>query len=554
MITFLFSLIVSFTFQFLVYFGLGYVVALLVRKESNDFFQQLLFGLFGLTFILLISHFFMAISAKLAIPVGLIACVGIFLKFKKDPLKKPEHLTALLLMTVCCLVFVSYLKQPWLIAFDTSLYHHQKVLMYTEESVWPGLALLHTRLGFNISFFLPVAFFYSVPFLADTLHYTVSSFWVLSFLIYLMYIISKRDVIDQVMILFIYGAIAIVSVVIPGIWGYSPDLVIAVIVTYMLLQVFLSLRQSQTTDFFSSIFLIALAISIKLSSVIMLVPVVAVFTVSAIRSSFQRTLILTTVVILPFMILWTFHGYLESGYVSYPAPFTIADADWSIPESVRLLEVEYTRNWARATIRYQEITNSFDWFFLWLDVSRPNRWLSVLLPVSFIIGVFAIRKQYKQMQRLILFYWLVWISIGLWFWIAPDVRFGLAVIIFVFAMTVFWVIQKNNFYSLLSRIHVGPGLISFLSICGLTLYMIYGIYLQSAKYQYYPITTVPLSLVTGKYMSGWQPVQGIQCGVSSTPCSPGFPVSLYKTNYQIGPFQLQGYNIENKDTEVKINE
>lgn len=537
--TLIFAITASYLIQFAVFIGWGTLIAYVIREPDQSIFGTLLLGLFGVTFALLTIHFFWPINFVVAVTVALPAGIGLYLFVKQ--IYKLELLFnwQSIFIGIIFIVSIGYLPSAEFINIDTGLYHAQKVLWYGEEPIWPGLALLHSRFGFNVSFFLPIAMLRHIVPYSEAIHYSASSFWVFAFIMHLWNCafsthISRLKHFFSILffLTFIYPFLG------SSVWGFSPDPIITVSILFLLIRTFFTIISGQFILPISLLLITSVAISVKLSATILLLPLFSFLLTKRIRQIFQKQIFLSLAIIAPFTLFYIFHGYLESGYFSYPAPFTVGLPTWQILDNNRIIESQWVTAWARTfgKISLEDSLNGFQWIKIWL--SKPTNLAILILLISSLFISFTIlslKRESKEYQKLIVFNLLLWSSIIAWFFIAPDKRFGLPIIIFIIGFSIYLIHQAL------------PTLLDQLPIFHFSFIMVILIPITLSSYRLFSYSEVPhyIALPTLEIR---QPTDNnllnnnVQlCWAAPRPCSPHIVENLQITPYQFGPFTRYGY-------------
>ena len=520
------------------------IVSTAARIKHTDTFTTLLLGLFGLTTLLLIEHFFMPIANAATIVPLSVAAIGWLIYIKNKPTLQLLPLWPVMIVSASMIILLSYLPGVYYIHYDTGLYHAQKVLWYNEAAVWPGLGLLHGRFGFNVSFFLPVSFFNQILPFANTLHYSVSSFWIVAFALYLIKFASSPNTHQNFLAAALFIAICIYPFVSPGVWGFSPDPIITVTVLYLYSQILQSLTDNRIETLPVVLLVSALALSVKLSGAILLLPVVGLFIRRDFLKSLQKGIAGSITLSVLLLLVWGFHGYLESGYVSYPASITFGSPAWQIPETDRIAEVTSIREWARSRNFFSNTpTFDFSWISNWFLDSR--NW-PILLPAitSATISLITIAYNPKRYRKQAGFFGLLLVSFAAWLLAAPDRRFGLPILLFLAAFPL--LLLPKAIKAKLLKFTDRRLIVSTIILAHVIIFS-YRFVSQPYQFQPLPVAKTNTTIINGLPVS--HPVDTDQCWFTQRPCTPARPQNIKQTEYQIGPLKLRGYGGDNEQRE-----
>jgi hypothetical protein len=535
----LLSISISFAVQFAIYIGLGSLLSPIINEKKHGVFELLLLGLFLLTLIVTAAHFFIPIGLPLLIIIAPLSLAGLWLWWHNE--RSIRISKSQLIAGVMLIFLISYIPETRYIHYDTGLYHFQKVQWYNAEPVWPGLALLHSRFGFNVSFFMPVAFFRAIIPFADLLHYSISSFWVAAFTLHLSGLSKEQAPPLRIFLLVLAATVVLSSFLWPGLWGFSPDPVVTVITLFLYTRILLSIEEQQIKHPAAFLIWITLLVSVKLSGVILLFPILVLcFLPEVLRRLIAPGIMPSLAISTIFLLLYGLHGFLESGYLSYPTPTGFVPTEWSLPESVRLGEVLSIRGWARSTtLPYAVSVNGTSWIKPWLlNLHNILVWVPLLLSFAITVAMLFKRCILKEAALFV----LLWASILAWFYTAPDPRFGLSVLLFTICFPVLLIFK--TWPTLLSSIPLIPlskliPALTFIAAGSLT-----GYRLMSRPYKTVPLPNVPVAERKAENFTGRQPVTGDQCWTAQIPCAPQFPTNLRQRQYRLDPLTLQGYSMD----------
>ena len=334
---------------------------------------------------------------------------------------------------------------------DSGSYHFMSIRWIEEFKVIPGLANLHGRFGFNSSFFVSSAAF-SFSKIFDQSLYTINI--AVAFVFYL-WLINKiyhyRNTLWAIAYLFI--VIILFRSLLISVSSPSPDILSSVLVLYLCIDFAeraILKSPLSTTHTIKQLWLVAFALTIKLSA-IGLLPLAALLFIEIKWK--KHLLMLTTFGTVVILCPWLIRNYILTGYLIYPASFTgIFSPDWKVPFEILNFDRLLINNGPKLISEDWEIADKmpfWKWFPLWIEGNFRTGLafsLSILgtAVACLLFGIFKTitRKDFKMI--------LIFIAIllGIIFWLinSPDYRFGYAYIIAGIGCVLLYFLKgkKNN--------------------------------------------------------------------------------------------------------------
>ncbi|RMG71271.1 MAG: hypothetical protein D6711_15635 [Chloroflexi bacterium] len=218
--------------------------------------------------------------------------------------------------------------------------------------------------------------------------------------------------------------------------------------------------------------------------------------------------------------VWLLRGVILSGYAIYPVSAVSVDVEWRLPTEIVEKEMRWIRSWARQPHKPPtEVLTSLDWFDAWWrDSQKLTR--EFMFPLIFGIGMFfvfwiRIWSYDRVRARLWIGLGVVLISLGYWFYSAPDIRFGIH-LFWLFGMMSFlitlWHIRRN--------FHLWVIGLTILLMADAMIQTYWAIY-QDTKDQFPAYQDVEFDAFYSAH--GVQmaiPVQSDQCWTAELPCTP----------------------------------
>ena len=348
--------------------------------------------------------------------------------------------------------------------YDAYLYHLAAVKWMKEFATVPGLANLHSRLGFNSSFHLFAAYIdaFSIKYLA--VHLATSFLvWLLS--IQMFYVLFLEKYTTHIKI---YCAISLLYLLTRGTWFFEASAIATDVPASVIFMVFgFYFLESNKIKFLLLPIIAVCAITFKLSMLfagVLLIPVlislffhIKKYSYSTIKTITIVGLSLSTILMLGFV----FRNIITSGYLLFPIPITNLHLSWSVPTEETKEVVAVIRAWAQKMTSPQEITKNglrfwlIPWVTDFVTVQIEFKIIVVSILVFILTGFVYIRKKKTQVIRFFhkptfLLFCATFLSLCLWFYSAPDLRFG---------RVFFWIVMACLLI-LLSKINKSIGIIT----------------------------------------------------------------------------------------------
>ena len=486
-----------------------------IRPKLGD---RGILGLLGLAFLGCVVHFVVALST----PVQVIAlCGGTVIAV---PLWRQIRNSAAISFSVAAGLTVFVLLHPQALHnYDEGLYYLQTFKWNREFPITTGLANLHGRLAFNSSIFL-------IAPLTDR----IEMGWITNFLTVIFVLLSlwgrvwQIDVSDRrnsSQYWFIVALMVSSFVLQPGFLSWlgilMADSMAAVLIVYWFaLALGFSRSEERQTEFAMLVISAALAATVKISAAPLLVLTAGVGWLH--RKEGLACTKRVSAVAAALLGVWMLRGLLLSGCAVYPLPQTcLSSLPWAVSKEQVNAEKLAIESWAR---RPEEpvsaiVFSDWSWFPQWFRRARKEPLMQLLL-AGFVLGalslVFAraeVRRQLRDDQALIAVGLLV--SLALWFWSAPDVRFGsgfiLAAALFGLSVAATAWLHRPKVYFYAPQV-----VLALMMFAGLL-----GVFFIRSQSYLYVVPEIPAYQVrTPNGLAIWVPRTGEQCWAHELPCAP----------------------------------
>ena len=418
--------------------------------------------------------------------------------------------------------------------YDTGYYHAQAIRWLEEYGLVPGLANLHSQLGYSHAWFGLSALF-SFSFLE------LRSFHVLDgavFVLFLMFALgSLRDWLAgrRAVSVAIKVALVAAGLTLLAKWFSSPTPDIpAALLVWVVGLLFLE-RIEQRADgqcdarAVAIVLLSAYAMAVKLS--VLPIGLLAAYLLYRERRRPRAAVVLLgggAVVLAPFVLqtIWT------SGYLLYPFPMLdLLSVDWKVRYEVAYDDYRWVQSWARIPHRHPNLVLAMpvgEWVPIWFRrfPELEKRALLLLLALTpFYVGwtgLTLLRRMPSasgRADRAVLFASVV-LGLLFWFQSAPDARFGWGFLLLLALLLAGWALRP-----LLGRLpgHAPSALFGLFLV-----FHVNGAYLSRATPfagvtqnavlpADYPVR--PLRTKTARNFTLLAPTQGNQCFYAPLPCT-----------------------------------
>jgi hypothetical protein len=405
------------------------ILSFLGLNDNVEWYEYFWSGLFVVFGILQIWSIFLPVNIYSLIFIVLLALASL-IKVLRTGIKLPRKINYYF-FAFCLAGFlvISYNATQGVYMSDTAGYHLNAVKWTSNYPVVPGLANLHSRLGFNTSFF-PFAAMLNNGFMQDRVSHLASSFFVAVLFVEFVWILSKSKSL-AIKLFCILTAPAITGQVISSqmVSSLYYDLALVIFV----LAACIELVNGNAKSLFVSMLLALMVFTVKLSGAFfsILVIVFVLYKFFVFKRPFFRRLFVGTAVAGLFMIVpYIARNAILSGWLLYPLPFLKINFDWTVPASrvERLNTVIQT--WAKVPgLEWSKYIGSgfWDWFPLWYERTLGSLTLMFFAIALALISPFTVPvEKLKTVVKNNLF-WVGVISLISFSYIlftAPDLRFG----------------------------------------------------------------------------------------------------------------------------------
>jgi hypothetical protein len=375
-------------------------------------------GILGIACIAILGcaiHFVFALSTTvqmLALSLGLALCVV----FRRELIRQCRGNLVSILVGLS-----AFFHRYAFTIYDNGLYHLQSIKWNSEFPITPGLANLHTRLGYNSALFLLAP-------LDDRAEFG----WISSLLLLLFVLISCFARFSQarratVEFWFLGLAVALLALGATGGLGWvgvlNADGFVAILTLYWF-SIALSLPARPQTGVPLLLLAGALAMIVKLNAAPLFI--MALLVAWYHRKTADVSLLKPAAVVAVLLGLWMARGMVLSGCAVYPLPQSCSfDLPWAVSRTQPAMEMLSIKSWARAPHRsdWAKIMSDWTWLGPWSLTAWQN-WSLRLFLFGGIAGCLSVLAGARVDRRVVAACAGLGGCLAYWFLSAPDVRFG----------------------------------------------------------------------------------------------------------------------------------
>lgn len=423
------------TISVLAIWSVGLFASKVVRIKTFNFFDHFWLGIIIIVLFFQFYSLFKPINGEIAIPLYLLILLSIFVARKRisvslnlkeisNKVKKVIGLSVLYVSTAT--IFAASFKVNW---YDTYLYHLNAVRWIYEYPAVKGLVHIHSRLGFNSSFFIFSAFIEGLTQKGASSHVALTVLTIVSSTHLLYTVFSKSLTALRVYCLFALPFIlqlAWRSYQFPSLSTDFASAVFVIVIIYYGL--------SKSSNKWVLLFgLSAVAFTTKLSTAA-LIPVTFMWGLIEFRkkSMSPASFLLPSLIVIGILLGFALRNIATSGWLVYPSPVDTLKIDlpWAASYEQNNSLNEDITGWARRPGEDYHATleqNLMTWLVPWLDRNQTSNEF-VVVEIGIVLFVLYLLKGTTSLKKLEKEYLVglagIAFSLMLWFVAAPDLRFG----------------------------------------------------------------------------------------------------------------------------------
>ncbi len=323
------------------FISISLIGRLFIKKA--EWYENFWIGLAVVFGFLQVWSLFLPVNSYALITVFVVALFGLFVKKVKLPKIKTIkewifNNKTFVLVALLALVIISYYASQSVGWDDTLLYHFNAVKWGKLYSVVPGLANLHTRLGFNSSLFIFASMLDSWFMVDRSSHITLSIISAVLSVEYIWILLKPHDRSLKLFSLFTAPLMFLSIAKNEIIASFSPDFALTVLVLATAIEFIKKEKVSIVIAGILSILLVTVKFSAVMFSVFILL-----FSIYRYKDIWVRLLISGILLIIPFLIR---NVYL-TGWPLYPLPYFRFNVDWAVPEKQVKSLYTVIQTWAK---------------------------------------------------------------------------------------------------------------------------------------------------------------------------------------------------------------
>lgn len=429
-------------------FGAAIERWLVGRPSEYDFTKKCLLGMLGLSVLGMLLNFFAPLNEWItgaAFLVGFIALIlyrkSVVSSLGKDPAKM-LGLFVLLLFAYAA----GAMRQDFM--SDAGVYHVPALTWLYESPIPLGAANLHSRLGYNTSWF-PLAAMFRVPglgltgiFAINAVLFSIVIFGFLRHLIDPVVHEPRRAVsLFAAIILLVLGISGsdVFYFQIRGVATDAPALLLVLYAFFLGMRCLASTSSPQTSSHRDADCMLLwvvtlLAVMVKLSALPLILLPIYVHVVTGRNNGDRLFPPKLAIVMVAALGIWLMRGVGLSGCLAFPQPHScMTQLPWTVSDKLVTEEARTIRNFARAKMAPWSYSDGWEWIPEWSKRIREDR--VVVRSLILIVGGIALFTlgTLRRVGSLIVDRWS-WLHLGLpgialvgllfWFFQGPEPRFG----------------------------------------------------------------------------------------------------------------------------------
>lgn len=329
---------------------------------------------------------------------------------------------------------------------DTLLYHLNAVKWANSYKVVPGLGNLHTRLGFNSSFFLYTAFLDNWIMKDKSSHFALFSL-ASTLILEILWILTRST--NRILKIFcmIIFILIIKNVIKDGLLSsLSPDFAVTIFSLALAIEYLRSDKISSLVVYLLALLLVTIKLNVLVFAFSFLI--ISTYTlIKTKRKSIKLLLSIAFLILVPYFV----RNYVLTGWLIYPIPILGFGVDWQVPRDALTSLSIVVSTWAKHPGTEWAVfigAPFWKWFPGWFSSNKFKPeviafFFSLSLLLVKLISGAATPNFLKINRRLIYLEIIAFMSIIFVFITVPDIRFA-APFVWIFSSTIF--IQYLNLF------------------------------------------------------------------------------------------------------------
>lgn len=501
-----------------------------------------------------IWHFAFPINDAARTIVGATGILGLALNRAsiRHALGAARHasLVKLVGITILFLLFVIILanqsiREPDV--YETGLYHLNVIQWSTAYPVVPGLANLHSRLGFSNAFFLYGTLLNTGPWVDRTFYVANGALY----LVLMVQLVAGALKLRASAPLNAYALFHLIFIpviwnllfsltVIPSVSNDPPLVAFGIISTLQIIALIENRDASSVSPFYRVLIVVLLAAvgtAVKFSFIVLGGGLVLLAVLIWLRQAdtsprqlVSSTLFLVLLVFIPMAV----RSVIHTGYVAYPMTIGAFPVDWRVSEDYARIETQFIQGFARERFSSPaQVMADWRWLDGWIQqrlhprALRETLYFSIPLTISILmLGFLAISRFLPLKRHPTHPYWW-WLlappaaALAFWFWAAPDPRFVGATMWLLAATLVVIAVRQIGWGA--HQWQIATMLVGGLAVMILPFLITAAmLWVQpDGDAGFHTFDKTPLEkFETRSGLSVWTPTTGNQCWDAPLPCTP----------------------------------
>ncbi|MEQ8169669.1 MAG: hypothetical protein ABRQ38_12330 [Candidatus Eremiobacterota bacterium] len=424
----------------------------LFKDKSEKFDKNLLIPVQGILGMIIVTtmattiNFFLPVNQIISL-IFLSTGVILFIINRKNIFYRisREHINLFIILAGILFIIIPF---SWNEAYDTGLYHLPAMKWITSTSVPAGLANLHSRLGYNSSWFVLAACIDQWVIITDKpfflLNGLMTFYYIFLFAIILKEKFLKKEILNNYLFADLFLLLSFFTFIFPlkylicSLYTDLPVIILTVFVLY-LVSYDLESNSSFSSYTFLSTIISAYGLTIKSTAlplfltcifIALLRPLIEKLKTRTYNIKYNiKTLIICVTLLSVIFIPWIARGVMLSGYLFYPVSTGyLPGLSWSVPAEKAQERINADINWSRYRNGCSISNSSSQWIWLWFK--RYIKMFVVIFTIAItgicLILISAYRKKLSIDKEIIWIIPFIIASSGILFWFLtiPGPRYG----------------------------------------------------------------------------------------------------------------------------------
>ncbi len=360
---------------------------------------------------------------------------------------------------LCFILFIAFFASRGTFHTDTNIYHAQMIRLYEEYGLIRGMGNLQLHFGYNSSY-LAFASIFSLHWLFGQSLHTTTGFVEVIMCVYAFHGLkdfkSRRSHMADMMRV---GILFYTLVILTGSMSPATDYTTMYFVLFVIAAWCENAEGSRDIKVYSLLAVAAVfAATLKFSACVLVLIAIypAVFLVKERRfKEIGCCLGCGLLVMVPFLV----RNFLISGWLLYPFNgIDLFSVEWKVPEEYLLVDADQIKVWGRCLYDVKKIHWPISkWLPVWWEGQEryEQMLLGAALLGSFLLFVQLVRRLIKREKLrwdIAALIAAVYACLGVWFFMAPFIRYGLAFLLALpmLATGLYLSEEKKGFYSILT--------------------------------------------------------------------------------------------------------